>query len=103
MARDLKASTIESSINRENHMHHSDQHNQLEEPTIIQHAHEWLNEHGQPSYSYLMNLAELDTVEAHDELMELAQVYDIAYDPSATSNELVEKIRLHMDAGGEVV
>jgi hypothetical protein len=73
----------------------------LEEPVMIQHAQEWLNEHGQPSYSYLKKLAEDDTIESRDELLELAETYSIQYDHSTTAQELVEKIRLYMNLGPE--
>lgn len=71
----------------------------LEEPVLIQHAQEWLNEHGQPSYSYLKKLAQDDTLEARDQLLELAQDYDVRFDHSTTTQELVERIRLYMDLG----
>ena len=74
-------------------------HNHLEEPEIIQHAQEWLNEHGQPSYSYLKKLAEEDSIEARDQLIELAEQYRISYDSSTTTNELIERIRLFMNLG----
>ena len=79
------------------------EHDQLEEPTVIQHAHEWLNEHGHPSYSYLRKLADEGTIESRDQLFELAQLYDVAYDQSVTSDDLVERIRLQMDMGAEAV
>jgi hypothetical protein len=71
----------------------------LDEPTIIQHAQEWLNDHGHPSYSYLKKLAEDDTIESRDQLLELAQNYDIQFDRSTTTQELIERIRLYMDLG----
>jgi hypothetical protein len=71
----------------------------LDEPVVIQHAQEWLNEHGHPSYSYLRKLAADDTIEARDQLLELAENYDIHYDHSTTAQELVERIRLYMDIG----
>lgn len=71
----------------------------LDEPTMIQHAQEWLNEHGHPSYAYLKKLAAEDTIESRDQLLELAENYDIQYDRSTTAQELVERIRLYMDIG----
>jgi hypothetical protein len=73
----------------------------LDESTIIQHSQEWLNEHGQPSYSYLKKLADNQTAESKDELLEIADRYNISYDKSTTVNDLVEKIRLFMSLGPE--
>ncbi|HYC79855.1 MAG TPA: hypothetical protein VEC17_02420 [Candidatus Binatia bacterium] len=71
----------------------------LDESQIIQHSQEWLNEHGQPSYSYLKKLADEGTIESRDQLLELADQYNIPYDKSTTVNELIEKIRLFMNLG----
>lgn len=75
----------------------------LTEETIIQHSNEWLNDHGQPSYSFLKKLADQDTVEARNSLIELADHYNIQYDKSTTLRELVEKIRLSMSLGSESI
>lgn len=72
---------------------------QISEPDMIQHAQEWLNDHGQPSYSHLKKIAEEGTVESRDQLLELADEYNIQYDKSTSVNELIEKIRLFMNLG----
>ena len=71
----------------------------LEEPTVIQHSHEWLNDHGMPSYSYLQKLAEGDAATTRDELMELAETYDISYDRTTSPQELIDKIWLRISSG----
>jgi hypothetical protein len=72
---------------------------QLNESDMIQHSQEWLNSHGQPSYTYLKKLADDDDPASKDELLELADQYNIPYDRSTTVNELVEKIRMFMSMG----
>jgi hypothetical protein len=74
---------------------------ELNESEIIQHSHEWLNDHGHPSYSYLRKLANDDHVESRDELESLADQYNISYGKSTTVQELVDKIRLFMDLGAD--
>jgi hypothetical protein len=74
---------------------------QLDEPTMIQHSQEWLNSHGAPSYSYLKKLAEDDDLASREELLELAERYNISYDRSTPLQDLVEKIRLFMNIGPE--
>lgn len=73
--------------------------NQLNESDIIQHSQEWLNSHGHPSYTYLKKLATDGDPASRDELLELADQYNIPYDRSTTVDELVEKIRLFMNLG----
>jgi hypothetical protein len=75
--------------------------NQLDESTLIQHSQEWLNEHGQPSFSYLKRLVEDDTIESREELLELAQNNGVQYDHSTTMQELMDRIRLSMSIGPE--
>lgn len=77
--------------------------NQLEDNEVIQHSQEWLNAHGSPSYSFLKKMADTDSVESRDSLMELADQYNILYDQSTTLRDLVEKIRLAMNLGNEAV
>lgn len=81
----------------------SEKNHQKEEVANFQHASEWLNDNGHPSYSYLMKLAEEDTVESRDELMELAERYDIPRHTVTTTQDLVEKIMLYMNMGQEAV
>jgi hypothetical protein len=73
--------------------------NQLDENEIIQHSQEWLNDHGQPSYSHMRKLADEGTVESRDQLEELADQYDVQYDSSTSLQELIERIRLYMNMG----
>jgi hypothetical protein len=84
-------------------MSEHDSNKQLDESTIIQHSQEWLNEHGQPSYSYLKKLAENENLDAREELVELAERYNVPYDKSTTLKDLVEKIRLFMGLGQDSV
>ncbi len=77
------------------------EHNQIDESSIIQHSQEWLNDHGQPSYSHLKKLMESNDPADKDELLELAERYNISYDRSTTLNELVEKIRMFMGMGSD--
>jgi hypothetical protein len=70
----------------------------LDDGMMIQHAQEWNNEHGWfPSYSYLKKLAEEGTIESRDQLLEIAERFDIKYDRATTPLDLVEKIRLFMN------
>jgi hypothetical protein len=71
----------------------------LDETSVIQHSQEWLNDHGHPSYSQLMKLAEDGTIESREQLMELAQNYDIPYDRATTPYDLIERIMLYREFG----
>ncbi|MBX4187965.1 MAG: hypothetical protein KW793_02400 [Candidatus Doudnabacteria bacterium] len=72
---------------------------QISEPDMIQHSQEWLNSHGQPSYSYLKKLSEDEDPASRDQLLELADQYNIPYDRSTSIRELIEKIRMYMNLG----
>ncbi len=82
-----------------NHMPEQNQQNPIDESDLIQQSQEWLNRHGQPSYSYLKKLANDDDPRSRDELLELADQYNIPYDHSTPVNDLVEKIRMYMNLG----
>lgn len=72
---------------------------EINDDVLMQHANEWLNDHGQPSDAYLKRLADENTVEAKDQLFEIADQYNIVYDSATPMQELIEKIRLYMDMG----
>lgn len=67
----------------------------------IQHANEWLNNHGQPSYEVLKSLSDSGTPEAMETLQQLADKYNISYVQDTTPSELVDKIRLAMRENSE--
>jgi len=73
----------------------------LEESEMIQNSLEWLNDHGHPSFSHLQKLAGEGTIESRDQLEELADGYNIQYDSTTGVGELVNRIRLYMNLGGD--
>jgi hypothetical protein len=76
-------------------------HDVLEESEIIQNSQEWLNDHGHPSFSHLRKMAEEGTIESRDQLEELADSYNIQYDSTTGPEELINRIRLYMNLGGD--
>ena len=62
------------------------------EENSIKKINTWMNEHSQPSYEALVDLARSETPEAYEILRELALKYNISHDDSTPLLELVAKI-----------
>ena len=63
----------------------------LEEQSI-EHAARWQEEHEEPTPEKLQELAQEDTLEAREELQELAERYDVVYDGGTPSEDLARRI-----------
>jgi len=53
----------------------------------------WLNEHGQPDFEYLRSLAKNGSPESLEKLKSIAEDFDVEYDPSTSSEDLIGRIR----------
>lgn len=65
-------------------------------------ANQWLNDHGQPTFSKLKRLADLQTPEANELLRELADDYNVRYDEETPPMKIVEEIMLRVGEGESV-
>lgn len=52
----------------------------------------WRNEHGQPSYEFLQNIANEKSKASLEKLRAIAQDLDVSYSNGTTKKELVDKI-----------
>ena len=67
---------------------------------------EYRNEHGQPSFEYLLSLVSENDEESFEKIKAIAEDLNVGADPDTTPAELIEMIRLsvgrNQDGGVEV-
>jgi len=68
-------------------------------------AEKWLDENGNPNFSYLQSLAKEDTLESLEELRSIADEHDVSYEDDDNAQVLVDKIVSSMkkEDGGESI
>jgi hypothetical protein len=62
----------------------------------IQQAERWMNDHGRPSYDFMMNTAEKGNAEAVETIANWAQDFDVDFDGTVPLTEMVQRIWLAM-------
>lgn len=53
---------------------------------------DWRNEHGQPNFDYLQNLANENTPSSLEKLRSIAEDLDVSYDSNSSNEELIDEI-----------
>ncbi len=59
----------------------------------IEEKEDWLNEHGQPDFTYLQSLATDGSPEALAKLESIAEDLNVEHDPDTSTEELISRIR----------
>ena len=60
---------------------------------------QWLNDHNEPSFDYMMNIAKRHTPQAAEIVMEWAEKYNIQFDRTMPLEETVQRIWNAMQSG----
>ncbi len=68
----------------------------------IEYMEDWRNEHGEPDFEYLHSLVVDGTQGALEKLRSIAEDLDVNYDPNATAEELIERIRLAVSSDSDI-
>ena len=55
---------------------------------------DWRNEHGDTDIAYLRSLATTGTIESLNKLKLIAEDLDVALDPSASADDIIDRIRM---------